>query len=54
MFFHPAGKELVHELGSYGPPTTLTSLHNFGRLRHTSSISTTILKEKREREREQF
>jgi hypothetical protein len=52
MFFHPAGTELAHELGSYGPPTILTSLQNFGRLRHTSSISTTILKEKKERERE--
>jgi hypothetical protein len=31
-----------------------TSLQNFGRLRHTSSISTTILKENKRREREQF
>jgi hypothetical protein len=50
MFFHPTGTELAHELESYRPPTILTSLQNFGRLRHTSTISTTILKGKKERE----
>jgi len=55
MFFHPAGTELSHELGSYWPPIVFTSLQNFGRLRHTSTISTIILKENnKKREREQF